>query len=77
MRCTSISLVITAIAALNWGLIGAMNFNLINFLFSGFPALERGIYILYGLAGIYALYKYVQALLVVEDEPVYHNHNQF
>ena len=40
------------IGAINWGLIGAFNFNLVSFLFGDMTAISRIIYILVGLCAI-------------------------
>ncbi|MBR3208969.1 MAG: DUF378 domain-containing protein [Bacilli bacterium] len=45
-------LALTIIGALNWGLIGAIDFNLVSAIFGSGTLLERTIYILVGLAGI-------------------------
>ncbi|MGL4731841.1 MAG: DUF378 domain-containing protein [Clostridium sp.] len=52
-----ISLVLTLIGSLNWGLIGLLNFNLVTTIFSIFPenlgmVLSRLVYILVGLAAV-------------------------
>ena len=47
-----ISLILTIIGALNWGLIGLFNFNLVDSLFGVDSFLSMLIYILVGLAGI-------------------------
>lgn len=48
-----ISIILVIIGALNWGLIGLFNFNLVSFIF-GTPAdvISRIIYILVGVGGI-------------------------
>ena len=48
------------IGALNWGLVGAFNFNLVSLLF-GTGVLARIIYLLVGIAGICSLYIYKEA----------------
>jgi hypothetical protein len=53
MNKTALSLVI--IGALNWLLVGLFDWNLVKVLFSGFPLLERIIYIVVGLAGLYSI----------------------
>ena len=50
-----IALVLVIIGALNWGLIGAFNFNLVSFLFGTGTVLSRIIYGLVGVAGLWAL----------------------
>lgn len=47
-----LSLVFVIIGALNWGLFGILNFDVINFIFSFSEVLVRAIYIFVGLAGI-------------------------
>lgn len=51
-----LSLILVIIGALNWGLIGLFQFNLVASLFGGQDAiLSRIIYSLVGLAGLYAI----------------------
>lgn len=47
-----ISWALVVVGALNWGLWGAFNFNLVNAIFGGMPMVERVVYVLVGLAGI-------------------------
>lgn len=47
-----IALVLTIIGAVNWGLIGLFDFNLVATLFGAESVISRIIYILVGLAGI-------------------------
>jgi uncharacterized membrane protein YuzA (DUF378 family) len=47
---------LVAIGALNWGLVGLLNINLVNWLLGSWPTLERAAYILVGIAGVYKLY---------------------
>ena len=49
-----IVLTVAIIGALNWGLIGFFNFNLVNFIF-GVAWLSRIIYAVVGLCGLYLL----------------------
>jgi hypothetical protein len=48
--------VLVIIGALNWGLVGLFNFNLVGALFGRFEWLTRAIYVLVGLAGLYEIY---------------------
>jgi len=50
------TLILIIIGALNWGLIGLFNFNLVSWIFGGMSLVSRLIYILVGLSGIYAIY---------------------
>ena len=45
-------LVLTIVGAINWGLIGLLDFNLVSSIFGSGSMFERLIYILVGLAGI-------------------------
>lgn len=56
-----IALVLTIIGAINWGLIGLFDFNLVAALFEAESVISRIIYILVGLAGI------VNIALLFED----------
>jgi len=61
MACCKLSalvLFVCAIGALNWGLIGAINFNLVTWLAEvvKLPILEKVIYIIVGLAGVYGIF---------------------
>ncbi|KEZ84822.1 MULTISPECIES: DUF378 domain-containing protein [Clostridium] len=47
-----ISFVLVIIGAINWGIFGLFNFDLVHFIFSFSDMLVRAIYILVGLAGI-------------------------
>lgn len=49
-----IALIITIIGAVNWGLIGVLDFNLVTFLF-GTGLITRIVYILVGICGLYLL----------------------
>jgi uncharacterized membrane protein YuzA (DUF378 family) len=54
---------LAAIGAINWGLIGLANFNLLTYLFGSLPNVERIMYLLVGAAGLYSLFVYVSLLL--------------
>ena len=47
-----IALVFTIIGAVNWGLIGLFDFNLVNMLFGEIEMLEKIIYIIVGICGL-------------------------
>lgn len=50
-----LALILVIIGALNWGLVGVADFNLVSFLFGEMTTLSRLIYGLVGLAGIWAI----------------------
>lgn len=50
-----IALTLVIIGALNWGLIGIMDFNLVDLIFGIGSIWSRTIYVLVGLAGLYCL----------------------
>lgn len=50
-----ISLVLVIIGAVNWGLIGFFNFDLVAVLFGSMSALTRIIYSIIGIAGLYSI----------------------
>lgn len=47
-----ISLILVIIGALNWGLVGLFNFDLVAFVFANVVVVGRIIYILIGVSGI-------------------------
>ena len=49
------ALTIAVVGAINWGLIGFFNFNLVAFLFGSMSWISRIIYGLVGLCGLYLL----------------------
>lgn len=49
--------VLVIVGAINWGLVGAFDFDLVDWLFGLTSALARLIYILIGLSGIYMIFK--------------------
>lgn len=50
-----ISLILVAIGAINWGLIGFFDFNLVDAIFGDMSWVSRIIYALVGIAGLYSL----------------------
>lgn len=50
------TLVLVIIGGLNWLVIGLFDFNLVTFILSDFPMIEKLIYILVGLSSIYSLH---------------------
>ncbi len=50
-----VALAIAIIGCINWGLVGLLNFNLVEFLFGNATILTRIVYILVALSGIVTL----------------------
>lgn len=50
-----IALILVVIGAINWGLIGFFDFNLVSALFGSMTTFSRVIYSLVGIAGLYAI----------------------
>ena len=53
---TWVAIILVVIGAINWGLVGLFEFNLVAALFGPMTALTRIIYGLVGLAGLYLLF---------------------
>lgn len=51
-----VAIVLAVIGALNWGLVGLFEFNLVGALFGDLSPLSRIIYILVAISGIYLLF---------------------
>ncbi len=47
-----IALIFTVIGAINWGLVGLFDINLVNLLFGSVEMLEKLVYILVGITGL-------------------------
>ena len=50
-----IALALVIIGAINWGLIGIFNFNLVDTIFGTMSIVSRIIYILVGISGLWAI----------------------
>lgn len=53
-----LALTIAIVGAINWGLIGFFDFNLVSFLFGDGTLLSRIVYALVGLSGLYLVSTY-------------------
>lgn len=53
---TWVAIVLSVIGAINWGLVGLFDFNLVSALFGPMSTLSRIIYVLVGLSGLYLLF---------------------
>lgn len=72
MRLNTIDWIAYALAiigGLNWGLIGAFDFNLVAAIFGEMSALSRIIYILVGLSALYLIYTGTKLGKIVHHEP--------
>lgn len=51
----TIALILIIIGAINWGLVGIFNFNLVDTLFGTMSVISRTIYILVGISGLWGI----------------------
>ncbi len=51
----TIALILIIIGAINWGLIGLFNFNLVDTIFGAMSIISRIIYILVGISGLWGI----------------------
>lgn len=51
-----VAIVLVIVGALNWGLVGLFDYNLVDSIFGDESALSALVYILVGLAGVYLIY---------------------
>jgi uncharacterized membrane protein YuzA (DUF378 family) len=56
MKLKTFSKWLVVIGAINWGLIGLLNFNLVSFLFGSWPFVVTIVYILVGICGFWGAY---------------------
>ena len=55
-----IALILVLIGGLNWGLVGAFNFNLVNAIFGAGSVVSSIVYILVGISAIYGAFVFFQ-----------------
>ncbi|CDZ80258.1 hypothetical protein BN1013_00765 [Candidatus Rubidus massiliensis] len=53
-----IAAILLVIGGINWFLVGAFDFDLVQFLFGRLPAIARTVYILVGLAAFYQIFQW-------------------
>lgn len=59
---TTITSTLASIGAINWGLIGIFNFNLVSYLLGEGTTLTKLVYVLVGISGLYSLYFLTKAI---------------
>lgn len=55
-----VALVLVIVGGLNWGLVGAFDFNLVATIFGDMSVLSRIVYVLVGLSAVYLIYTAVK-----------------
>ena len=60
---TAIATLLASIGAVNWGLIGLFNINLVTALFGEFSGLTKLTYIIVGVSGVYVLFTLIKLLM--------------
>ena len=63
-----VCLVFTIVGALNWGLVGFFDFNLVSALFQENSAITRIVYSLVGICGLIMLVFYLTTLLKIQKD---------
>ena len=56
MTLAAIALILVIIGALNWGLVGFFNYNLVSALFGENSKFSKVVYAIVGIAGVYSIY---------------------
>ncbi len=51
-----IAMILVIVGGLNWGLVGALNFNLVSTLFGDMSSISKIVYVLVGLSAVYMLF---------------------
>ena len=54
----TLSMVLVAVGALNWGLVALLDINLVMWLLGSWPMLEKLVYVLVGASGLWMLVDY-------------------
>jgi len=52
-----IAMALVIIGGLNWGLVGALNLDVVDLILNSVPILQQAVYILVGLSALYIAYK--------------------
>ena len=50
-----VAFLLTVVGAVNWGLVGLLEFNLVNTLVGSWPTVEKLVYVLVGVSAVYVL----------------------
>jgi uncharacterized membrane protein YuzA (DUF378 family) len=50
-----VAFILMFVGALNWGLVGLFDFNLVSALLGSFPGFEKLVYVLVGLSAVYIM----------------------
>lgn len=58
----AVAMLLIIIGGINWGLVGAFDYNLVDSIFGEGSAISRVVYVLVGLAAIYAIMPLVSML---------------
>ncbi len=59
--------ILVIIGAINWGLVGAFNLNLVSVLFGPMSILSRIIYIIIGIAGICDIFMFKRTCTIIKN----------
>lgn len=55
-----LAFLLTVVGALNWGLVGVLNLNVVNMLLGSFPLFEKLVYLLVGAGAVYLVVEHKQ-----------------
>lgn len=58
-KIDNVTMLLSGVGALNWGLVGAFSFNLVEFLLGSMPVVERVVYLGVGLSAAYLFGKWI------------------
>ena len=53
-----IAAILLVVGGLNWFLVGALDFDVVKFIFSTLPVIQKAVYILVGLAAFYQIFQW-------------------
>ena len=51
-----VAMILVIVGGLNWGLVGALNYNLVESLLGSWPLVVKAVYVLVGLGALYSVY---------------------
>lgn len=65
-----LAFILVVVGALNWGLVGVADFNLVNKIFGSWEMIERIVYILVGLSAVYLALNHKHDCKYCESKPM-------
>lgn len=63
-----VTYLLVIVGAVNWGLVGLLDFNLVNMIFGSWPMVEQVVYILVGVSAVYDFVEHMKYCKLCEKK---------